>query len=314
MEVIPMDTNRIEESEYRLRLCEQLERGNILLLPHAPFVPSEADSAFLRQQHQSEKAYHKNIAYKPRLNRTTGVKALNTEDAERMNAILGDYSRGAVAFLSALFPNYARAWQVDYASFRPVEEAGRMLPLRHRNDLMHVDAFPTRPTHGGRILRAFTNLNADRTRVWATADSFEDLAARYARDAGLDRVTSPQAAVARSIAKLARKIGMRVPDRSPYDQFMLQFHHYLKANAEFQRTGQRRTLAFAPGATWITFTDQVAHAVLSGQYALEQTCIVPFQAMTLPELAPVAVLERLSGRPLIAHPSVPAAAPEKLAV
>lgn len=306
MEVISMEA-RGEGQQDPLWRCHQLEQGNILLLSQAPFLPSEEDAAFLRAQNQSDKTYHKNIAYKPHLDKTTGTAALPQADAERVNTILGRYSRGALEFLSQLLPNYAAAWQVDYASFRPVEEAGRVLPLRHRNDLLHIDAFPTRPTHGGRILRMFTNLHPSSTRVWATADPFETLAARYAQDAGLPAVNSPVAKAQRVAARVARKIGARVPERSAYDLFMLRFHHYLKSHAEFQRTGQRKTLAFPPGATWISFTDQIAHAVLSGQYAMEQTCIVPLHAMTLPEQAPVAVLERLAGRPLIAPEAAPSA-------
>jgi hypothetical protein len=39
--------------------------------------------------------------------------------------------------------------------------------------------------------------------------------------------------------------------------------------------------------------------VLSGQFALEQTFIVSRQAMLAPEHAPLGVLERLTGMPLI---------------
>jgi hypothetical protein len=42
----------------------------------------------------------------------------------------------------------------------------------------------------------------------------------------------------------------------------------------------------------------VSHAVLEGQYALEQTFIISRAAMVRPELAPVAILERLAGYPL----------------
>ena len=64
--------------------------------------------------------------------------------------MLAAYSEGrACLSWCAYCPEYARSWRVDYASFRPVEEQGRELPLRHRNDLLHLDAFPTRPTHGG---------------------------------------------------------------------------------------------------------------------------------------------------------------------
>jgi hypothetical protein len=41
--------------------------------------------------------------------------------------------------------------------------------------------------------------------------------------------------------------------------------------------------------------------VLSGQYALEQTLIIPLQAMVAPEKAPIRVLEKIAGMPLAAE-------------
>lgn len=298
MELIQVDLNK-SDGEYSGWLCQQLEHGNILLLPATPFLPAEEDCAFLRGQKQTDQASHKNIAYKPHLHKVTGADTSDAANAEQMRTILAEYSRGALECLSRLFPAYARLWRVDYASFRPVEEQGRKLAVRHRNDLMHLDAFPTRPTHGGRILRAFTNIHPTRERVWGTADAFEALARQYAVEAGLNRVASPLASLRRRASLAGRLVGLRVPDRSAYDEFMLRFHHYLKTNEEFQRTGQRQTAAFPPGSTWISFTDLVAHKALSGQYAMEQTCIVPYRGMLLPELAPVSVLQRIAGRPLV---------------
>jgi len=40
------------------------------------------------------------------------------------------------------------------------------------------------------------------------------------------------------------------------------------------------------------------HAVVSGQYMMEQTLHVPFDAMRDRGASPLAVLERLSGRPM----------------
>lgn len=164
---------------------------------------------------------------------------------------------------------------------------------------MHIDAFPTRPTHGDRILRLFTNIHPTRDRVWGTADTFQAIAEEYAVDAGLKDVTGLAYSLRRGLMGLGRKVGLKVPDRSPYDDFMLRFHHFLKADEKFQASGQRHVATFPPGASWITFTDQVAHRALSGQYALEQTCIVPFGVMLEPEFAPVVVLERIAGTPLI---------------
>jgi hypothetical protein len=46
------------------------------------------------------------------------------------------------------------------------------------------------------------------------------------------------------------------------------------------------------------FTDFVSHAVLQGQYALEQTFIISRDAMVRPELSPLRILEKLAGHPL----------------
>jgi hypothetical protein len=298
MELIPVDLQR-QDSGYREQLCRRLEEGNILLVDPTTFAPGQDDAAFLREQRQTASASHKNIAYKPHLDKVTGVNTESAQDADRTRRIISEYSRGALSLMEQLFPGYAPYWRIDYASFRPVEEQGRDLPNRHRNDLMHVDAFPTRPTHGGRILRLFTNIHPNRDRVWGTAESFEAIAEKHAVRAGLKTVTQWHANARRGLMGIGRKVGLKLPDRSAYDEFMLRFHHYLKADQDFQQNGQCHTAVFPPGASWITFTDQVAHKALSGQYALEQTCIVPFGAMLQPEYAPVTVLERISGTRLI---------------
>jgi hypothetical protein len=93
-----------------------------------------------------------------------------------------------------------------------------------------------------------------------------------------------------------RAVGLPIVARSAYDEFMLRFHHFLKANQDYQeREATKVTHRFPPGSTWIVFTDMVSHAVLSGQYALEQTLIVARASLALPDRAPIAILERLAG-------------------
>jgi hypothetical protein len=48
----------------------------------------------------------------------------------------------------------------------------------------------------------------------------------------------------------------------------------------------------------MVFTDGVPHAVMSGQFALEQTFIVPPGALVSPEASPVRVLEAIKGMPM----------------
>ena len=48
----------------------------------------------------------------------------------------------------------------------------------------------------------------------------------------------------------------------------------------------------------MVYTDMVPHAVLAGQYALEQTFLVAPEAMIAPQHAPLTVLEELAGAKL----------------
>jgi hypothetical protein len=278
-------------------LARRLEEGSILLFRRPPFAIPEADREFLLSRRQGGGRLHKNIAYRPARDRVTGATGDRAE-RERLGRILRAYSRGALESLSRMFPAYARAWHVDYASFRPIEEEGRSLPQTSRNDLLHVDAFPTRPTHGGRILRFFTNIHPTRAREWASGGTFDQLAPRYAVGSGLLeealRHGRPSPA-----ARLLRAVGARRELPSAYDAFMLRFHDYLKNNAEFQ-AGERERFSFPPGSSWIVLTDMVSHAVLSGQFALEQTVILSRGSLVAPESAPIAILEKLAGRPLAA--------------
>jgi hypothetical protein len=80
---------------------------------------------------------------------------------------------------------------------------------------------------------------------------------------------------------------------------MLRFHDFLKESSQFQANAPKVRLEFPPLATWIVFTDGVAHAVMSGQYALEQTFLIPASALVSPDQAPCRILEGIAGRPLV---------------
>jgi hypothetical protein len=275
-------SNPASLDEVRRSRCQRaLEMGGILFFPESPVAVSTEDRAFLLALDATDSSFHKNIAFRPVENRLTGFSSSDPAQAERLRRILSRYSDGARRFLSALFPSYAAA-DLDYASFRPIEEAGRPLALRSRNDLLHVDSFPTRPTRGGRILRVFANLNDREPRRWITGrDRFGALAEKYAASSGILGSAS------------WRRLLLRRPR---YDDFMLRFHHFLKENSRYQASCLKVEASFPPGSGWMVFTDTVAHAVLSGRFALEQTFIVPRSCLAVPERAPISVLERLSGR------------------
>lgn len=277
-------------------VCRVLEEGNILLFPRTPFDLPAQDREFLLRQRQTEAGYHKNIAYRPEGDRVTGVARQQAEDGRELRRVLRDYSKTVVDFASKLLAPYSELWRLDYASFRPQEEASRKLSRHARNDLLHVDSFPTRPTRGDRIFRIFTNINPETPRVWRTGETFSELAERFAIASGLLERSSR--GTGRSILALLRSAGLPVTVRPPYDEFMHRFHNFLKDNDGYQETARAEVVPFTPGSTWMVFTDMVTHAVLSGQFALEQTFLIARRSLIFPEKAPVAVLERIAGRTL----------------
>ena len=293
-----------DPAERSRHYCQQLEQGQIVYLDAIPYDLPESDREFLLSQKQSGFKGHKNVSYRPQQDLLRGAAEEDPQDSQRLHELMRNYSKNVVQFLSKFLAPYAPHWTLDFATWRPLEEQGRDLPLHKRNDLLHVDSFPSRPTRGSRILRCFTNLNPTRSRVWATTEGFESLAERFALDAGLSQVArsaaSPIGAIKRGVAPLLKAVGVRGADRSPYDLFMLRFHDYLKENTDYQQKWEKIRLEFPPFSTWMVFTDSVPHAALSGQYALEQTVIIPMKAMVAPEKSPLRVLEALCGRSLSA--------------
>jgi len=280
--------------------CALLEEGKVLYFDRTPFDFPREDREFLLSQRQSGSKLHKNISYRPRQDVMRGA-AGSREEVDRLHQIMRRFSAETTRMAGEILAPYAAQWSLDYASYRPEEEKGRDLALHKRNDLLHFDAFPTRPMHGRRILRCFTNINPKVARVWNTTDGFGYLAEKYARQAGLAGFAARGTRRANPIVSgVKRMFGLKAVDHSPYDKFMLRFHDYLKEQADFQENCPKTRLEFPPGSTWLCFTDGVPHAVLSGQYALEQTFIVPLPALVTPEKAPIRILEKIAGTKLAA--------------
>jgi len=277
-----------------------LERGDILFFPDGGFtIPANIRTALMGAT-QDARSFHKNIAYKPGPDKVTGL--VDRAEVETVHPAMREYSRCAVEFMTRILPDYGGAWKVDYASFRSIEEQGRNLPLTKRNDLLHVDSFPTRPVFGDMILRCFTNVNPEQSREWLTSDPFARLAKEQAVNAGLQSYVNAAGSglhhLRRGATRALHKAGIPVVDRSPYDAFMLHFHDWLKQNKEYQDNCRKYTFSLPPGSTWLVFTDLVPHAVLSGRLALEQTVIVSRNTLRTREAAPASILEKIAGRPL----------------
>jgi hypothetical protein len=276
----------------------RLERGEVVYYAACPFpLPRGEDMAFLLGQRLAGRT-HKNVSYDPPTGRASGYLHQSAAQAERLRGLLADFARGVTAWVAAALPRYAAAWRPDKVSYRPEEEATRKLRLKARNDLLHVDAFPTRPTNGWRILRCFANVNPSEPRVWVTSDPFAKLLARYGAAAGLPGGAGGDW-VRRARDGVLRLFRPGRPVRSPYDAFMLRLHDFLKANEDFQERGPKRFWKFPPGSAWLAMTDTCSHAVLRGRFALEHSYFVAPQSLALPNESPAALLARMCGRAVL---------------
>jgi hypothetical protein len=273
---------------------QRLERGEVIYYPTCPFpVPQGKDLEFLLQQRLGSRA-HKNISFDPSRNYASGFLHHSAEQAERLRGLLAHFSQAVTAWTAATLPLYPRAWRLDRVSFRPEEEATRSLRLKARNDLLHVDAFPSRPTQGWRILRVFVNVNPVEPRVWVTSEPFGQLLQRYGEQVGLPGKHGPN-----WVRQLLRLFRPGQGQRSPYDEFMLRFHDYLKGNEIFQERTMKRYWNFAPRSAWLAMTDTASHAVLRGRFALEHSYFISPETLALPQESPAALLEKACGQPVL---------------
>jgi 3-deoxy-D-manno-oct-2-ulosonic acid (Kdo) hydroxylase len=278
-------------AETRARAQKALEHGKLLYFPRLPFPLSNRETEFLDGRLTDGKA--KNISLDHTSGRLQGTSA-GGERAERLKAMIERFGSGATRFVKDLLPNYAGVERAR-TSYRPVEVEGRPYSVIRDDRLLHVDAFPSRPMKNGRrILRLFSNIapisaEGKGARHWQVGEPFADFAAKFAP--GLKPHFPGK-------SHLFEMLGVTKGRRSAYDEMMLSLHDAAKRNARYQKTSPQTALDFPPGSTWLVYTDQVLHAALKGEFALEQTFHFDVAEMGEPDTAPIKVLEKLLGKML----------------
>jgi hypothetical protein len=268
-------------------LTDALESGSAVSLPDAEFPMSAAELALLDPRILAKA---KNVSYTPSTD-TVGGTSCTGEEAKVLRGLMSRYSAMARDLVGALFPSYKGKLKVMRTSLRPAEIAGRASSWRKDDTRLHVDAFPSQPTNGNRILRVFRNVNpVGKPRVWRLGGPFEEVATRFAPGIGRP---FPGSAHALKILGITKTV------RSEYDHIMLKMHDAMKADDEYQRTVGQVPVQFQPGTTWVCYADSVSHAALSGQHQFEQTIYIPLTAMRDGGKSPLRILERLLERPLV---------------
>jgi hypothetical protein len=267
---------------------DALEAGKVLYLPRLAFRLEGAEQRFLSEGWADGKA--KNISLRGTESELRGARGA-PEDLEGLRSFLARFRDSADSLVNALFPHYRGCLRRGFTSFRTVAVEGRAASWRKDDTRLHVDAFPSNPTGGTRLLRVFSNVNpAGKPRVWRVGEPFEDHARTF-----LPKAAKPLP----GSAWLLETLGLTKSRRTEYDHYMGQLHDLGKANLNYQAASPQATFAFPAGSSWVVFSDQVLHAAMSGQYMLEQTFYLDPDHLRRPELGPLAVLERLAGRSLV---------------
>ncbi len=270
------------------RRIRSLESGKVLYFPHLTFALKETERRFLSPDCSDGKA--KNVSYDSRNGSIQGASCKD-QDNNDLAAMISRFAAQARTLIESLFPHYVSHLEQARTSYRPMPVERRFSSVRKDDSRLHVDAFASRPNWGRRILRVFTNINPDgQPRVWNIGESFENFAPRY-----YQRI-APQWP---GSAWLLEHLGITKGKRSFYDHIMLQLHDRAKMDDYYQQHADKITFAFAPGSTWIMFSDRVLHAALSGQYLMEQTFNLPVSAMQDERRSPLRVLEHLYQRELV---------------
>ncbi len=265
-----------------------LERGDVLCFPRLAFELSDAERRLLDPRLGDGKA--KNISLRGSSGELRGAIG-DAAELALLQSMVSRFRDGAGTLVDRLFPHYRGRLRLENTSYRPYAVEGRASSWRKDDTRLHVDAFPSNPSGGERLLRVFTNINPrGQPRVWRVGEHFADFAGRQ-----VARISRPLP----GSAALLHRLHVTKRRRSEYDHYMLQLHDRAKADAQWQRDSPQQTVNFAPGSTWVVFSDQVLHAAMAGQFMMEQTLRLHGRDLLLPELAPLAVLQRLTGRALV---------------
>ena len=286
-QIVEIDFIDWAEAHSRPEWTAAVEAGKVLYFPRLGFAVQPEEQALLREDTLAPKSRNVSLGADGVLKGAAG----SAQDQQALAAMVGRFRQQALQLVDDLLPEYKGQLRVAPTSFRPKQVETRAQSVRADDQRMHVDGFPSRPSYGERLLRVFTNLNPHGVpRVWRVGEDFETIARRFLPQAKPYRLWQ---------AKLLNAVHATKSLRSEYDHLMLQLHDLMKFDEGYQKNGTQVKMPFPPGCLWVCFSDQATHAVMSGQYMMEQTLYLPPGREVDPQSSPLAILTRLMGRPLV---------------
>lgn len=284
-----LPNTRWDESVVDTSAIDALEQGKVLFLPQLAFTLTAEEQMLLTPQLVDAK--RKNISFNPQTDRVNGVAG--DSKLPQVKALMVRHYQHSLRLIDGILPDYRASLHSPANTLRlhPIAAWRDATSWRKDDSRLHVDAFPSRPNHGERILRIFSNIHPHgESRRWRVGEPFPVLAQRFiSRLKGYSPLGS----------WLQQRLGITKSYRTHYDHLMLQLHDAMKADLRYQEQGPQVALELPAGSSWICFADQTPHAAMSGQFMMEQTFFLPVAGMRNPQNAPLTILEKLLQRPLV---------------
>ena len=285
-QIIELELDDWARAHSRPEWTAAVEAGKVLYFPRLGFQLRDEEQALLREDMLAAGTRNVSLGADGVLKGAGGSAA----EQQALAAVIGRFRQQALQLVDGLLPAYRGLLRVAPTSFRPRQVETRAQSVRADDQRLHVDAFPSRPNYGERILRVFANINPHGVpRVWRVGEDFETVARQFLPRAKPYRLWQARVLNALHVTKSLR---------SEYDHLMLQLHDLMKLDEHYQRSGGQVSMPFAAGSAWVCFSDQATHAVMSGQFMVEQTLHLPPGREANPQASPLAILTRLRGRPL----------------
>jgi hypothetical protein len=284
-----IDVNETEWKTHSVanKWLNYLEAGKVLHFTKLNFPLSELEKSFFTPKIRNPKSRNISLDASGHLKGALG----NAEVQAGLATMMARYRAHAQTLVNSYFPCYTEHLSVAPTSFRPNQIETRSQSWRADDKRLHVDAFPSRPNYGERILRVFINVNPNNVpRVWRVGEPFEDIAQRFLPN------TKPYSAWQ---AKVLNVFGITKSLRSEYDHLMLQLHDAMKHDLNYQSNSPQLTIEFPSGSVWVCFSDQASHAAMSGQFMMEQTFHLTAKNQYDTNTSPLAMLQGYTGRQLI---------------